>query len=215
MSKVIDIINMQGVKVGDYTIDDSCLESVKGEQAVHDAVVAFRAAMRAGTADVKTRGEVSGSGKKPFKQKGGGRARAGSTRNPVWRHGGHSFGPKPRDYSVKLNAKVKKLALKRSFTERIDENSVVVVDKFEFAEPKTKGAVAALKSMNLFGDNKKKPAKILILINDYDVNSILAVSNIANAGMLHVSSVNTFHVLDADKILFTKEALDAFVKRLA
>ena len=115
---------------------------------------------------------------------------------------------------MKLNAKVRKLALKRSFTERIDENSVVVVDKFEFAEPKTKGAVAALKSMNLFGD-KKKPAKILILINDYDVNSILAVSNIANAGMLHVSSVNTFHVLDADKILFTKEALDAFVKRLA
>ena len=102
MSMNVDILNMKGEKVGDYTIDDTCLEFDKGAQAVHDAVVAFLAENRAGTASVKTRAEVAGSGKKPFKQKGLGRARAGSVRNPVWRHGGHSFGPKPRDYGFKL-----------------------------------------------------------------------------------------------------------------
>ena len=119
MSKVIDILNVKGEKVGDYTIDDSFIELEKGAQAVHDAVVCFLAENRAGTASTKTRAEVSGAGKKPFKQKGGGRARAGSTRNPVWRHGGVAFGPKPRDYSFKVNAKVRKLALKRSFSDAL------------------------------------------------------------------------------------------------
>ena len=96
MSMNIDIYNIKGEKVGDYTLDDSCLEFDKGTQAVHDTVVGFLAEVRAGTASTKTRADVSGSGKKPFKQKGLGRARAGSTRNPVWRHGGVAFGPKPR-----------------------------------------------------------------------------------------------------------------------
>lgn len=215
MSKTIDIINMKGEKVGDYTIDDSCLEFDKGEQAVHDAVVAFLAANRAGTADVKTRAEVSGSGKKPFKQKGGGRARAGSVRNPVWRHGGHSFGPKPRDFSVKINAKVKKLALKRSFSERVNENAVMVVDAFTLADRKTKNAMAAFKAMNVFGSNAKKPAKVLLVIKEYDEMVDCATYNIRNLGTMEASSVNTYFVLDADTILFTKDALDEFVKKLA
>lgn len=215
MSKTIDIINMKGEKVGDYTIDDSCLEFDKGEQAVHDAVVAFLAENRAGTADVKTRAEVSGSGKKPFKQKGGGRARAGSVRNPVWRHGGHSFGPKPRDYSLKINAKVKKLALKRSFSERIKDNAVVVVDSFTLADRKTKNAVAAFKAMNVFGSNAKKPAKVLFLIKEYDEMVDCATYNIGNLWTMEATSANTYSVLYADTILFTKDALDEFVKKLA
>ena len=152
MSMKIDIVNMKGEKVGDYEIDDSFLEFEKGSQAVHDAVIAFLAETRAGTASTKTRAEVSGSGKKPFKQKGLGRARAGSTRNPVWRHGGVAFGPKPRDFSIKLNAKVKKLALKRSFSERVKESSVCVVDSFDVPDMKTKSAAAAFKAMNLEGE---------------------------------------------------------------
>ena len=209
MSKTIDIINMKGEKVGDYTIDDSCLEFEKGEQAVHDAVVAFLAENRAGTADVKTRAEVSGSGKKPFKQKGGGRARAGSVRNPVWRHGGHSFGPKPRDFSVKINAKVKKLALKRSFSERVKDNAVVIVDSFTLADRKTKNAVAVFKALNVTAN------KLLVSVADYDENLLRATCNLVGVFPLKASSINTYHVLDADKILFTKEALDEFVKRLA
>ena len=103
MSMTLDIVNMKGEKVGDYIIEDTYLEFEKGSQAVHDAVVAFLNELRAGTASTKTRAEVSGTGKKPFKQKGLGRARAGETRNPVWRHGGVAFGPKPRDFSIKIN----------------------------------------------------------------------------------------------------------------
>lgn len=209
MSMKIDILNMKGEKVGDYTIDDSCLEFDKGAQAVHDAVVAFLAENRAGTASVKTRAEVTGSGKKPFKQKGLGRARAGSVRSPVWRHGGHSFGPKPRDYSVKLNAKVKKLALKRSFSDRLKAEAVVVVDSLVFADAKTKSAATAFKAMNV------AEGKLLVSVKEYDENFLRAVSNIAAVWALKATSVNTYHVLNADKLLFTKEALDEFVKRLA
>ena len=206
----IDILNMKGEKVGDYTIDDTCLEFDKGAQAMHDAVVAFLAENRAGTASVKTRAEVAGSGKKPFKQKGLGRARAGSTRNPVWRHGGHSFGPKPRDFGFKLNAKVKKLALKRSFSDRLKDNAVVVVDSLALPDHKTKNAAAAFKAMKVDG------GKLLIAVKDYDnENLILATDNMPLAGLLKAATINTYHVLNSDKLLFTKEALDEFVKRLA
>ena len=130
MSKTIDILNLKGEKVGAYEIADTALEMERGAQAVHDAVVAFMNECRAGTASTKTRGEVSGGGKKPKRQKGLGGARAGSSRNPVWRGGGVVFGPKPRDYSQKINAKVKKLALKRSFSDLVCSDSVVVVDDF-------------------------------------------------------------------------------------
>ena len=209
MSKVIDILNMKGEKVGDYSIDDSFIELEKGAQAVHDAVVGFLAATRAGTASTKTRAEVSGAGKKPFKQKGGGRARAGSTRNPVWRHGGVAFGPKPRDFSIKLNAKVRKLALKRSFSDSLNENGIVVVENLDLPDGKTKNFVAVLKALKL--DN----TKLLVAVPDYEENLCRASGNIYDVYTLRADSVNTYHILDSDKILFTKAALDAFLKRLA
>ena len=209
MSIVIDILNMQGEKVGDYTIDDSSIELEKGAQAVHDAVVGFLAETRAGTASTKTRAEVSGTGKKPFKQKGGGRARAGSTRNPVWRHGGVAFGPKPRDFSIKLNAKVRKLALKRSFSDSLQEKAVVVVDSLNLPDGKTKSFAAVLKALKL------ENAKLLVSVPDYEENLLRASGNMCNVFTLKADSVNTYHILDSDKILFTKDALDAFIKRLA
>ena len=209
MSMNVDILNMKGEKVGDYTIDDTCLEFDKGAQAVHDAVVAFLAENRAGTASVKTRAEVAGSGKKPFKQKGLGRARAGSTRNPVWRHGGVAFGPKPRSFATKLNAKVKRLALKRSFSEKVKEGSVIVLENFDLQDYKTKNAVAVLKAF------KAEAAKVLIAVKEYEDNQLRATGNLPLAILIKAASVNTYQVLYSDKLMFTKEALDEFVKRLA
>lgn len=209
MSIVIDILNMKGEKVGDYTIDDSCIELEKGTQAVHDAVVGFLAETRAGTASTKTRAEVAGTGKKPFKQKGGGRARAGETRNPVWRHGGIAFGPKPRDFSIKLNQKVRKLALKRAFSDCLQEKSVIVVDSLNLPDFKTRNFAGVLKALKL------DDSKVLVAVPEYDENLERAAGNMSMVFTLKATSVNTYYVLLADKILFTKEALDAFVKRLA
>ena len=210
MSRNIDIVNVKGEKVGEYILDDSCLEFDKGAQAVHDAVVGFLAEVRAGTACTKTRAEVSGSGKKPFKQKGLGRARAGSTRNPVWRHGGVAFGPKPRDYSMKLNAKVRKLALKRSFSDKVQEGNLIIVDQFVLSDCKTKSAVAVLKALNA------DKAKVMISVAEYDDEKIIkATGNLAKAFLMKASTINTYQVLYFDKLLFTKDALDEFVKRLA
>ena len=210
MSRNIDIVNVKGEKVGEYILDDSCLEFDKGAQAVHDSVVGFLAEVRAGTACTKTRAEVSGSGKKPFKQKGLGRARAGSTRNPVWRHGGVAFGPKPRDYSMKLNAKVRKLALKRSFSDKVQEGNLIIVDQFVLSDCKTKSAVAVLKALNA------DKAKVMISVAEYDDENIIkATGNLAKAFLMKASTINTYQVLYFDKLLFTKDALDEFVKRLA
>ena len=209
MSMNIDIFNIKGEKVGDYTLDDCCLEFDKGAQAVHDTVVGFLAELRAGTASTKTRAEVAGSGKKPFKQKGLGRARAGSTRNPVWRHGGVAFGPKPRSFAVKLNAKVKQLALKRSFSEKVKEGAVIVLDSFELQDCKTKSAVAVLKAF------KAEAVKVLIAVKEYEENQLRATGNLPLAILIKAASVNTYQVLYSDKLMFTKEALDEFVKRLA
>lgn len=210
MSKNIDIVNVKGEKVGEYVLDDSCLEFDKGAQAVHDVVTGFLAEIRAGSASTKTRAEVSGSGKKPFKQKGLGRARAGSTRNPVWRHGGVAFGPKPRDYSVKVNAKVRKLALKRSFSDKVQEGNLIIVDQFALPDCKTRSAAAVLKALNA------DKAKVMISVAEYDdENLIRATGNLAKAFLMKASTINTYQVLYFDKLLFTKDALDEFVKRLA
>ena len=176
---------------------------------MHDTVVGFLAELRAGTAYTKTRAEVSGSGKKPFKQKGLGRARAGSTRNPVWRHGGVAFGPKPRSFAFKLNAKVKQLALKRSFSEKVKEGAVIVLENFDLQDAKTRSAAAVLKAF------KADAAKVLIAVKEYEENQLRATGNLPLAILIKAASVNTYQVVYSDKLMFTKDALDEFVKRLA
>ncbi len=206
---MINIVNTKGEKVGEYKLDDSCLEYDKGSQAVHDSVIGFLAETRAGTASAKTRAQINGSGKKPFKQKGLGRARAGSIRNPVWRGGGKAFGPVPRSFAIKLNGKVKQLALKRAFSEKVKENNLIVLDEFKLADAKTKSAAAVLKAL------KTDQVKTLISVKDYDDENVFrATGNLAKAFLLKAESVNTYQILLFDKLLFTREALDEFVKRL-
>lgn len=128
---------------------------------------------------------------------------------PIWRHGGIAFGPKPRDFSVKLNSKVKKLALKRSFSERLQDKSVAVIDSLALADHKSKSASTVFKALKL------DDGKLLVSVKDYDENLLRATGNMCMVCALKAASINTYHVLNADKLLFTKEALDEFVKRLA
>lgn len=203
----LDILNMKGEKVGVYELPDTALELEKGSQAVKDTVVSFLNACRAGTASTKTRGQVSGGGRKPFKQKGLGRARSGSSRNASWRHGGVAFGPTPRSFATKINAKVRRLALQRSFSESVKNSGVIVVDDVKFESQKTKEAVAAFNALKATG-------KILCVVADYEENSILATSNLPAVCLMKASAVNTYQVLWADMLVCSKDAMDVIVKRI-
>ena len=208
MAKTLDILNCQGAKVGDYTIPEGALEMEKGAQAVHDAVVAYLAGLRAGTACTKTRGEVRGGGAKPFRQKGRGAARAGSSRNPVWTGGGVAFGPRPRSFAKKINKKVLTLALKRAFSERVEEGDVTVLDSFAIADHKTKSAFAVLKNIKVADDT------VMLAVPEYDEATLCATGNIATLAVRRSAVVNTYELLRFKKLVFTKEALDAFIGRL-
>ena len=208
-SKTLDILDCTGAKVGDYTIPESAIEMEKGAQAVHDTVVAYLAGARAGTACTKTRGLVSGGGAKPFRQKGRGGARAGSGRSPVWVGGGTIFGPVPRSFAKKINKKVLALALKRSFSERVAEGDVVVLDKFALPDHKTRSAVAVLKNLKVADDT------VLLAVNELDEAALCATGNIASMVLRRAATVNVYELLRFKKVVFTKEALDAFIGRLA
>ena len=209
MSKTLDILDCTGAKVGDYTIPEGVIEMEKGAQAVHDAVVAYLAGARAGTACTKTRGLVSGGGAKPWRQKGRGGARAGSSRSPVWVGGGTIFGPTPRSFAKKINKKVLMLALKRALSERIAEGDVIVLDQFALPDHKTRSAVAVLKNIKVVDDT------VLLSVNELDEAAVCATGNIANMVLRRAATVNVYELLRFKKIVFTKEALDAFIGRLA
>lgn len=208
MSKELKIYDMAGASVGEYALEDKCLEFEKGAQAVHDCVVAILAGERAGTACTKTRSEVRGGGQKPFRQKGLGRARSGSVRNPVWRGGGIIFGPKPRSFAKKVNKKVRKLALKRAFSERVNEEAVMALDKFELADHKTKNAQKVL-------DSLKIEKSVMLVVDEYNENILRATSNLPECILMKAASVNVYQMLRFNKVIFTKAALDAFVQRIA
>ena len=209
MSNILDILDCTGARVGEYQIPEGVIEMEKGAQAVHDAVVAYLAGARAGTACTKTRGLVSGGGAKPWRQKGRGGARAGSSRSPVWVGGGTIFGPTPRSFAKKLNKKVLALALKRALSERIEEGDVVVLDKFAIADHKTRSAVAVLKSITVYDET------VLLSVNELDEAAVCATGNIASMVLRRAATVNVYELLRFKKIVFTKDALDAFIGRLA
>ena len=209
MSNTLDILDCKGARVGEYVIPEGVIELEKGEQAVHDTVVAYLAGQRAGTACTKTRGEVSGGGAKPFRQKGMGRARAGSSRSPVWVGGGTIFGPRPRSFAKKVNKKVLQLALKRALSERIVEGDLVLLDKFELAGHKTRNAFAILKNLNVANET------VMISLPELDAASVCATGNIPNVVLRKTDTVNVYELLRFKKLLFTKDALDAFIQRLA
>lgn len=192
-------------------IQESWLERDKGEQAVKDSVVAFMAAGRAGTASTKTRGMVAGGGAKPWRQKGNGRARSGSSRSPVWRGGGIAFGPQPRSYDKKVNKKVEKLALRRAFTDRLDLNEIILVDEIPDMcvneQPKTKNLVAYLKSVEA-GEN------VLVLDNEVECCLELAARNLPTVFVMRAASVNPYILMYFRKIVITKAGLEALGARL-
>ena len=207
MSKKIKIVDCAGAAKGDFTLKKESIELEKGEQAVHDVVVAYLAGQRAGTASTKTRGEVSGGGAKPFRQKGTGRARSGSSRSPVWRSGGVVFGPKPRSFAKQVNKKVRKLALRRAFSERVEEGAVTILDKLELKDHKTKNVIQILNKLGMDG-------KVLLVVKDYDENILKATGNIADLLLIKSSSVNVYQVLHNTHIIFTADAIEEFAEKI-
>jgi large subunit ribosomal protein L4 len=204
----ISIKDIKGQSQGELEVKFELVEGGKGTQAVHDTVVAYRAAQRMGTACTKNVGEVSGSNKKPWRQKGTGRARAGSFQSPLWVGGGVVFGPKPRDFSKKVNSKTKQLALRKALTERLKAGDVVVVDDLKLGSPKTKDFVGVLSALDLKGT-------ALFVSQEVDKNLSLASRNVAKVTLATSDSLNTYDVLRSDKLVFTKGAFEKVEARLA
>lgn len=203
----IPIKDIKGKKQGDLEVKFPLVEDGKGTQAVHDTVVAFQAAQRMGTASTKTMGEVAGTGKKPWRQKGTGRARAGSFASPLWRGGGVTFGPKPRDFAKKVNAKTKQFALRKALSERLKAGDVVVLDELKISSPKTKDFVGVLSALELKGS-------ALIVAAEADKNLALASRNVPQVALTTSESLNTYDVLRPDKLVFTKGAFEKVEARL-
>jgi len=204
----ITVKDTKGNNQGELEVKFPLIETGKGTQAVHDTVVAYQAAQRMGTASTKTMGEVAGSGKKPWRQKGTGRARAGSFASPLWRGGGVVFGPKPRDFSKKVSRKTKQLALRKALTERLKAGDVVLVDDLKLESSKTKDFVNVLSALELKGS-------ALIVAQTTDKNLSLASRNVPNVALTTSDSLNTYDVLRPDKLVFTKGAFEQVEARLA
>src|SRR5512134_3874025 len=185
----LTIKDTKGNNQGELEVKFQLIEKGKGTQAVHDTVVAYRAAQRMGTACTKTMGEVAGTGKKPWRQKGTGRARAGSFQSPLWRGGGVTFGPKPRDYTKKVNAKTRQLALLKAMSERLKAGDVILVDDLKFAAPKTKEFVSALKLLGLAENT------VLLVSSGEDKNLMLSARNVPDVTLTTGAALNTYQVL--------------------
>ena len=192
----------------EVAFDQAQLTLDKGEQAVKDAVTAIRNALRAGTASTKSKGEVAGSNKKPWKQKGTGNARAGFRQSPVWRGGGVAHGPKPRDYSKKVNKKVMKLAFARALSDKIAAGDVIVVDEFAFEAPKTKLMAALLKSLGV-------DRSAIIVQKDVDDTTLLVTSNLPRVDYSTAGALDVYSLMVAKKVVCDKAGFDALVARLA
>jgi large subunit ribosomal protein L4 len=203
----LTVKDKNGNDQGELTLTFTAVEEGKGNQAVHDVVVAYQAAQRSGTACTKTMGEVNGSGKKPWRQKGTGRARAGSFASPLWVGGGVTFGPKPRDFTKKVTKKTRSLALRKAFGERVKAGDVLVIDEIKFDAPKTKNMLGLLSALKLAGTT-------LVIADGADKNITLSSRNIKKLDLTSSSSLNTYQVLRYDKLVFTRGAIESLDQRL-
>ncbi len=205
MAKV-QILDKNGKKSKEINAPGEVLSYPVKEHLIYEAVVNYRANQRRGTASTKTRGEVRGGGRKPWRQKGTGRARAGSNRSPLWRKGGTTFGPKPRDYSYKIPKKAKRNALKSALSIKFAENQILVLESLEFKEPKTKEGINLLKKLNLesalFIDNKE--------------NNLLFLSlrNIPNVKAIDQNNITVYDVMNHQSLVFSKKAFESLMERL-
>ena len=194
------LYNMQGSKVGDVELSAALFGAEVNKAVLHETVVNYLANQRQGTQSTKTRTEVAGGGAKPFRQKGTGRARQGSTRAPQWIKGGVALGPKPRDYSYTINKKVKKLAMVSALSAKAAEDCVLVIENLKMDEIKTKAVADMLKAMGVEG-------KALIVTNEMEKNVYLSARNIAGVKASYVGMLNVYDVLNHDKFIVAKDAV--------
>jgi large subunit ribosomal protein L4 len=203
----LTIKDTQGNDRGEWEVRFPMIEDGKGTQAVHDVVVAYRASQRSGTACTKTMGEVAGSGKKPWRQKGTGRARAGSFASPLWRGGGVVFGPKPRDFGKKVSKSTRQLALRKALSERLKAGDVLLVEEVKLGSPKTKEFLGVLSALAVKGS-------ALLVAREAESNLALASRNVPNVELTTSGSLNTYQVLRYDKLIFTRGAFEQIEDRL-
>ncbi|MCX5779404.1 MAG: 50S ribosomal protein L4 [Firmicutes bacterium] len=196
----VAVYDMHGAEVGEIDLNDNVFGIEPNEAVVQQFVKMQLANKRVGTASTKTRAEVRGGGKKPWKQKGTGRARVGSSRNPVWRGGGIAFGPKPRDYSYTLPRKVRRLAMKSALSSKVLDSSIIVVDNLSFDEPKTK---LMIETLNLL----RAGAKTLVVTADGDTNVYKSARNIPGVKSIKADFINVFDILKYGTLLMTKDAV--------
>ncbi len=196
----VKVFNMSGSEVGSIDLNDSIFAVEVNEHVMHQAVVQYLANQRQGTQSALTRAEVRGGGKKPWRQKGTGRARQGSIRSPQWTGGGVVFAPKPRDYSFKLNKKVKRLALKSALTTKLNENKLIVLDELALTEIKTKKMAEVLKNVNA--------GKALVVLEEGNTNAVLSARNLSDVKTAGVSTINVYDILKYDSLVVTKAAVN-------
>ena len=194
----VDLLNIEGKKVGDIELAESIFGVEVNTDVMHEVVVNYLANQRQGTGSTKTRSEVTGGGKKPWKQKGTGRARQGSIRAPQWIKGGIALGPKPRSYKYTLNKKVKRLALKSALSSKVQENEIIVLDSLNFDEIKTKNMAKVLENI--------KANKALIVLADKNLNVQASARNIPNTKTALVNTINTYDILKYGTLVLTKDA---------
>ncbi len=194
------VLNIKGEKVKDITLNESVFGITPNDAVLFDALTLARNAQRQGTHSTKTRSEVSGGGRKPWKQKGTGNARQGSTRAPHWRHGGIVFGPTPRSYATKMNRKERRLALKSALSYKVLDNEMIIVDNFNLESNKTKDAKVVL-------NNLKAEGTTLIVVDELTENVILATRNLNNVMLLQADEINTLDIVAANNMIITENAI--------
>lgn len=195
----VGLFNKEGQKVGDFQLSENIFAAPINTYAMHQVVVAQLANKRQGTQSAKTRAEVSGGGIKPWRQKGTGRARQGSTRSPQWIHGGIVFAPKPRDYSMSIPKKMRRVAIKSALSSKVADNNIVVLESLELAVPKTKEMLAML--------NAFEAKKTLIVTAEVNENVYKSARNIEGVAVMPVNNINVYDLLKYEKVIVTQEAV--------
>ncbi|OGX16791.1 MAG: 50S ribosomal protein L4 [Omnitrophica WOR_2 bacterium RBG_13_44_8b] len=211
----LPVYNTEGKEVDSIKLDSKVFDGIVNNGAIWQAVTAFRSNQRRGLASTKTRGEVSGGGRKPWRQKGTGRARVGSTRSPLWRHGGVIFGPHPRSFYNRLPEKIKNLALKSCLNAKLKENNIIVLEELKLAQPKTKEATKIFSNLKITNSQNVDKENLLLLLLDKQEDSLSrALGNINFLSVGLANNTNAYEVLSNQKVVITKKGLTDLTNRL-
>jgi len=210
----LPIYSTEGKKIDTLKLNSAVFDGKINNAAIYQTINAYRANQRKGLASTKTRKDVSGGGAKPWRQKGTGRARVGSIRSPLWRHGGVVFGPQPRDFSYKLPAKIKTLGLKSSINAKIKDCDVIILDEVKLGHPKTKELNTILFNLKLRSSGNRPSYNLLLLLDNVDNNLKVASRNIRNLDINKAADTHAYEILAHQKLIITKEGLSVLANRL-